>query len=54
MIVTYRSNALCQNSTQVAARLERLGYTNVRKYPDGIQDWIEAGLPTQTGTPATR
>jgi rhodanese-related sulfurtransferase len=33
----------------VAARLTALGYTNVRKYREGIQDWIEAGLPTETG-----
>jgi rhodanese-related sulfurtransferase len=46
-IVTYCSNRACPNSGQVAARLEKLGYTNVRKYPDGIQDWVEAGLPTE-------
>jgi rhodanese-related sulfurtransferase len=51
-IVTYCSNRACQNSGQVAAKLEKLGYTNVRKYPDGIQDWVEAGLPTQHGLPA--
>ncbi len=48
-IVTYCSNPACQNSTQVAVKLERLGYRNVRKYAAGIQDWVEAGLPTQTG-----
>lgn len=48
-IVTYCSNPACQNSTQVATKLEQLGYTNVRKYTDGIQDWVEAGLPTETG-----
>ncbi len=51
MIVTYCSNPACQNSTQVAAKLERLGYTNVSKYADGIQDWTEAGLPTDIGIP---
>ncbi len=53
-IVTYCSNTACQNSTQVAAKLERLGYTNVRKYADGIQDWTEAGHPTESGVPAGR
>jgi rhodanese-related sulfurtransferase len=43
-IVTYCSNTACNNSKAVAARLERLGYTNVRTYPEGIQDWVEAGL----------
>ena len=23
------------------------GYRNVRKYRDGIQDWVDAGLPTE-------
>jgi len=47
-IVTYCSNRACPNSGQVAARLERLGYTDVRTYADGIQDWVEAGHPTET------
>ena len=46
-IVTYCSNAACQNSQAVATRLTNLGYTNVRKYRDGIQDWVEAGLPVE-------
>ena len=41
----------CPHSGQVATRLEDLGYANVREYPDGIQDWAEAGLPTGTGVP---
>lgn len=48
-IVTYCSNLACSNSGQVAAKLESLGYTNVRKYADGIQDWVEAGLPVASG-----
>ncbi|WP_067569831.1 rhodanese-like domain-containing protein [Nocardia acidivorans] len=47
-IVTYCSNAACGNSQNVATALERLGYTNVRKYRDGIQDWSEAGLPIES------
>ncbi|MEV0032204.1 rhodanese-like domain-containing protein [Nocardia sp. NPDC050793] len=46
-IVTYCSNPACANSTQVAAKLEALGYTNVRKYREGIQDWTEAGFPVE-------
>lgn len=52
-IVTYCSNPACPNSGQVATKLERLGYTNVRKYADGIQDWVEAGLPTESAAHAT-
>ncbi|MVU75762.1 rhodanese-like domain-containing protein [Nocardia sp. ET3-3] len=46
-IVTYCSNPACPNSQAVAAKLEKLGYTNVRKYREGIQDWTEAGLPIE-------
>jgi rhodanese-related sulfurtransferase len=47
-IVTYCSNVACGNSQAVANRLTALGYTNVRKYREGIQDWVEAGLPVET------
>jgi rhodanese-related sulfurtransferase len=50
-IVTYCSNVACPNSQRVADRLAALGYTNVRKYREGIEDWVAAGLPTETGTP---
>ena len=50
-VVTYCSNTACPNSHQVATLLERLGYTDVRVYRDGIQDWAEAGLPVETGLP---
>lgn len=51
-IVTYCSNMTCPNSGRVAERLTRLGYTNVRKYEAGIQDWVEAGLPVESGSAA--
>jgi rhodanese-related sulfurtransferase len=47
-IVTYCSNEACGNSQAVANRLERLGYTSVRKYREGIQDWLSAGNPTES------
>jgi rhodanese-related sulfurtransferase len=48
-IVTYCSNSACANSQRVADRLTTLGYTNVRKYREGIEDWTTAGLPTESG-----
>jgi rhodanese-related sulfurtransferase len=48
-IVTYCSNPACPNSQRVADRLTALGYTNVRKYREGIEDWVDAGLPTESG-----
>lgn len=47
-IVTYCSNAACPNSGQVADALVRMGYADVRKYKEGIQDWVDAGLPTES------
>ncbi|MGI5166289.1 rhodanese-like domain-containing protein [Spirillospora sp. CA-253888] len=47
-IVTYCSNPACPNSGQVADRLTALGYTDVRKYREGIEDWAGAGLPTES------
>ena len=43
-IVTYCSNIACRNSEIAANQLTKLGYTNVRKYAEGKQDWQEAGL----------
>ena len=48
-IVTYCSNPACANSEKVANLLVRAGYTNVRKYREGIQDWVEAGLAVEQG-----
>src|SRR5437762_2227133 len=47
-IVTYCSNPSCPNSQRVAERLAALGYNDVRKYREGIEDWVEAGLPTES------
>ncbi|MCW6005295.1 rhodanese-like domain-containing protein [Micromonospora sp. CPCC 205371] len=47
-IVTYCSNPACPNSGQVADRLTALGYSNVRTYREGIEDWTAAGLPTES------
>jgi rhodanese-related sulfurtransferase len=50
-IAVYCSNAVCNNSHVVAARLTDLGYTAVSRYVDGKQDWIEAGLPVESAAP---
>ena len=47
-IVTYCSNTECRNSEIAAAQLRSLGYTNVRKYAEGKQDWLAAGLPVES------
>ncbi len=47
-IVTYCTGPSCPNSGQVADRLTALGYARVRKYREGIEDWLGAGLPTES------
>ena len=48
-IVVYCASITCHNSDYAAARLKALGYRDVRIYADGKADWIEAGLPIETG-----
>ena len=47
MIVVYCSNISCTNSGKTAERLSQLGYSNIFKYAEGKQGWIEAGLPVE-------
>jgi rhodanese-related sulfurtransferase len=49
-IVVYCANAACQNSPIAAVRLRQIGYTDVRVYAAGKQDWIDAGLPVEHGS----
>jgi rhodanese-related sulfurtransferase len=51
-IVTYCANTPCQNSGIAAATLVAMGYTDVREYVEGKQDWVDAGLPVEVGAPA--
>ena len=48
-IVTYCSNPACRNSEIAAAKLRSLGYSNVRKYAEGKDDWRAAGLALESG-----
>jgi rhodanese-related sulfurtransferase len=48
-IVTYCSNTACRNSAIVQAQLLARGYTDVRKYAEGKDDWREAGLALEVG-----
>jgi rhodanese-related sulfurtransferase len=45
-VVTYSADSGCKRARAVAVKLQQLGYTDVRTYRDGIQDWVAAGLPT--------
>lgn len=48
-IVVYCANTACQSSAETARALEDLGYENVRDYEAGKKDWIDAGLPVESG-----
>ncbi|GGS32466.1 MULTISPECIES: rhodanese-like domain-containing protein [Actinokineospora] len=49
-IVVYCANTPCRNSDFVGRRLLELGYTDVRKYREGIEDWVAGGLPTESSS----
>ncbi len=44
-IVTYCSGPTCRNSRIAAERLTALGYTDVRAFEGGKEEWLAAGLP---------
>ena len=48
-IVVYCASAGCKNSHIAAAALASLGYRDVSVYVEGKQDWIDAGLPVESG-----
>jgi len=48
-VVVYCAGPTCDSSVEVADRLVALGYTNVRHYSGGKEDWREAGLPLEGG-----
>jgi rhodanese-related sulfurtransferase len=52
-IVVYCANLPCPNSGIAVHVLTKLGYTNVRKYAEGKDDWREAGLPLEQGAVVT-
>ncbi|MGC1878003.1 MAG: rhodanese-like domain-containing protein [Rhabdochlamydiaceae bacterium] len=45
LIVVYCSNLQCPASSHLAKRLSEFGYSNILKYGEGIQEWIDAGHP---------
>lgn len=52
-IIVYCANTKCQSSAETARALVDLGYRNVRDYEAGKQDWIDAGLPVESGRTST-
>jgi len=48
-IVLYCADVHCVSSIYAYVRLERAGYTRLRRYAGGIADWEEAGYPLESG-----
>lgn len=48
-VVVYCGGAACKRSEKAAARLDALGYGDVREYVEGRRDWEAAGLPVEPG-----
>ena len=46
-IVVYCANPQCESSIDTGRRLLALGFTNVRHYPDGKDEWRALGLPLE-------
>ena len=46
-IVVYCANENCDDSIATGEGLQALGYTNVRHYPGGKDEWREHGLPLE-------
>ncbi len=45
-VVFYCTNTACPASELSAYKAAAAGYTDLYKYPGGIEDWKEKGLPT--------
>ena len=45
LIATYSSDVRCFEGDLLAEELEDLGYTDLRVYAGGVEDWLSAGLP---------
>jgi rhodanese-related sulfurtransferase len=46
-IVVYCANAECDDSVVTAEKLSAIGYTNVRHYAGGKDEWRDRGLPLE-------
>lgn len=46
-IVVYCANPECESSIETANRLAALGFTNIRHYPGGKDEWRALGLPLE-------
>lgn len=45
-IVVYCASPTCHAAENTARELTAMGYTNVKEFPGGKEEWIDAGFPT--------
>jgi rhodanese-related sulfurtransferase len=48
-VITYCTGPACHASSEAAHQLTELGYTNVRQYAGGKEEWTAAGFPLERG-----
>ena len=46
LVVVYCWSPACPASQYMVDRLVAAGYTNIYKYTEGLQDWMQKGYPT--------
>jgi rhodanese-related sulfurtransferase len=51
-IVTYCASEACPLSTRAMERLQAAGFTDVRDYKGGMDDWQGAAMPVESGVSA--
>jgi rhodanese-related sulfurtransferase len=49
LIIAYCGNPHCGAYLMAAKEAQKLGYTNIKHMPDGIDGWRAAKLPTEPG-----
>lgn len=47
LVVVYCASIKCPASTTLADQLVKMGYKNVYRYPEGINDWMDKGYLTE-------
>ena len=53
-IMVYCGSFQCPASTAAAEKLMAMGYTKVYDYKGGLKEWMEAGLPVESGAGALK
>jgi len=48
-IVIYCASEDCEAAKEVARVLDSLGYSNLRYYDEGKEEWVQAGMPLECG-----